>query len=62
MLLDVERKIHSRHRRHRVVRQAFRGKRCEPGFRYNSGTNTQWLSVEELRRLIKEHVDPSFEV
>jgi UDP-N-acetylglucosamine 4,6-dehydratase/5-epimerase len=37
---------------------AFGGKRCEPGFRYNSGTNTEWLSVEDLRRLIREHVDP----
>ncbi len=41
---------------------AFSGKRCEPGFRYNSGTNTEWLSVEELRALIRAHVDPSFEV
>ncbi len=32
------------------------------GFRYNSGENTEWLSVEEIRQLIKEHVDPAFEV
>ncbi len=32
------------------------------GFKYNSGTNTEWESVESLRSLIKEHVDPSFEV
>jgi len=31
-----------------------------PGFKYNSGTNTEWLSVPELRELIKEHVDPNF--
>ena len=30
------------------------------GFKYNSGTNTQWESVDELRVLIKEHVDPNF--
>lgn len=32
------------------------------GFKYNSGTNTEWETVESLRTLIKEHVDPSFEV
>jgi len=32
------------------------------GFSYNSGTNTQWLTVEQLRDLIKEHVDPDFVV
>ncbi|ELH0878899.1 UDP-N-acetylglucosamine 4,6-dehydratase (inverting) [Vibrio cholerae] len=32
------------------------------GFKYNSGTNTQWESVESLRELIKEHVDPNFTV
>jgi len=32
------------------------------GFAYNSGQNTEWESVEQLRVLIKEHVDPSFTV
>jgi UDP-N-acetylglucosamine 4,6-dehydratase (inverting) len=32
------------------------------GFKYNSGTNTEWLSVEQLRSLIREHVDPNFSV
>jgi len=32
------------------------------GFKYNSGTNTEWETVEGLRQLIKEHVDASFEV
>ena len=40
----------------------FGGKRCAPGFLYNSGTNTEWLGVEQLRNLICTHVDPSFEV
>lgn len=31
-----------------------------PGFQYNSGTNDEWLNVEEIRELIKKHVDPSF--
>lgn len=32
------------------------------GFKYNSGTNTEWETVESLRDLIKEHVDPNFTV
>ncbi len=31
-------------------------------FRYSSGRNTDWLSVDALRRLIVEHVDSSFKV
>ena len=34
----------------------------ENGFSYSSGQNSEWVSVEELRTLIKEHVDPTFEV
>lgn len=30
------------------------------GFVYNSGTNTEWETVDSLRTLIKEHVDPNF--
>jgi FlaA1/EpsC-like NDP-sugar epimerase len=32
------------------------------GFKYNSGTNTEWETVETLRTLIVEHVDPNFSV
>ena len=32
------------------------------GFKYNSGSNTQWESIDSLRRLIKKHVDPTFTV
>jgi UDP-N-acetylglucosamine 4,6-dehydratase (inverting) len=32
------------------------------GFKYNSGTNTEWETVESLRGLIVEHVDASFSV
>jgi UDP-N-acetylglucosamine 4,6-dehydratase/5-epimerase len=32
------------------------------GFTYNSAQNSQWVSVEEMRTLIKEHVDQNFEV
>lgn len=31
------------------------------GFAYNSGTNPEFLSVERLRALIREHVDPAFQ-
>jgi UDP-N-acetylglucosamine 4,6-dehydratase len=30
------------------------------GFNYNSGTNTEWLTVQDIRKLIKEQVDPNF--
>ena len=31
------------------------------GFAYNSGSNPEFLNVQQLRGLIREHVDPSFE-
>ncbi|MCG3110392.1 MAG: UDP-N-acetylglucosamine 4,6-dehydratase (inverting) [Candidatus Manganitrophus sp. SB1] len=40
----------------------FDGKLCPPGFRYQSGTNPEWLTVEQIRTLIRSHVDPSFAV
>jgi UDP-N-acetylglucosamine 4,6-dehydratase (inverting) len=42
--------------------RTFSGRMCEPGFRYSSGENQEWLTVDQLRRLIREHVDPAFEV
>ena len=39
----------------------FGGQLVSPGFCYNSGYNSEWLEVEELRRLIRLHVDPAFE-
>ena len=30
------------------------------GFAYSSGNNSEWESIESLRALIKEHVDPNF--
>jgi hypothetical protein len=29
-------------------------------FAYNSGTNPEFLSVDQIRALVREHVDPSF--
>ncbi len=40
----------------------FKAKKVTPGFQYNSGENEAWESVGDLRELIKEHVDPTFEV
>lgn len=31
------------------------------GFAYTSGNNEEWVGVEEIRELIKDHVDPTFE-
>ena len=39
----------------------YSAKPVTPGFRYSSGANEVWLSAEEIRALIKKHVDPGFE-
>lgn len=38
------------------------GSRVAAGFAYNSGTNDDFLSVDQLRQLIRENVDGSFSV
>ena len=38
----------------------FGAKKVVEGFNYNSGTNTEWETIESLRSLIKEHVDSNF--
>jgi hypothetical protein len=38
------------------------GRPIEPGYSYSSGTNENFLTVKELRQLIREHVDPNFNV
>ena len=35
-------------------------KKVPQGFQYNSGTNKNFLSIDELRELIKEHIDEKF--
>lgn len=40
----------------------FDAKKVPDGFSYNSGNNTEWETVESLRALIVEHVDPDFTV
>lgn len=42
--------------------EEFKAKKVTPGFEYNSGKNEDWETVENLRKLIKEHVDPTFKV
>lgn len=44
----------------REFMSAFGGKPCPDGFRYNSGTNSEWLTVEQIRALIREHIDENF--
>ncbi|MEA9413136.1 UDP-N-acetylglucosamine 4,6-dehydratase (inverting) [Flavobacterium sp. PL02] len=39
---------------------AFNAVKVSEGFNYNSGTNTEWETVDGLRELIKEHVDSNF--
>ena len=40
----------------------FNAVKVPQGFYYNSGNNTEWLSIEDIRCLIKQHVDVFFEV
>ncbi|WP_435352576.1 UDP-N-acetylglucosamine 4,6-dehydratase (inverting) [Emticicia sp. SJ17W-69] len=40
----------------------FNAQKVPIGFKYNSAENTEWETVESLRRLIKEHVDLDFVV
>ena len=40
----------------------FNGKKVELGFKYNSGTNSDWLSVTDLRKQIVKHVDAEFSI
>jgi UDP-N-acetylglucosamine 4,6-dehydratase len=39
----------------------FKAKLVSRGFCYSSGNNSEWLNVTDLRKLIKQHVDPNFE-
>ncbi|MGC9457320.1 MAG: UDP-N-acetylglucosamine 4,6-dehydratase (inverting) [Halothiobacillaceae bacterium] len=37
-------------------------KPVEDGYAYNSGTNPDFLDVDQLRQMIRQHVDPDFQV
>jgi UDP-N-acetylglucosamine 4,6-dehydratase (inverting) len=38
----------------------YKAKHVTPGFCYSSGENTDWLNAEQIRDLIKKHVDSGF--
>ena len=40
--------------------KAFNGKRVSTGFKYNSGTNDEWLDASQIRQLITTFIDPEF--
>lgn len=40
----------------------FNAKKVEEGFSYNSEENEEWETIDSLRKLIKEYVDPNFTV
>lgn len=40
----------------------FKPSKVPEGFSYNSGENTEWETIESLRNLIKQFVDPAFQV
>jgi UDP-N-acetylglucosamine 4,6-dehydratase len=39
---------------------SFHGSPCREDFSYVSGTNTDWLTVEQIRNLVRLHVDQTF--
>ena len=39
---------------------ANKAKLVQPGFSYNSGTNSEWLTVQQIRDMIIDHLDPNF--
>jgi len=43
-------------------KSAHNAKQVPEGFSYNSGDNEKWETVDSLRELISEHVDPTFKV
>ncbi|MDF2379954.1 UDP-N-acetylglucosamine 4,6-dehydratase (inverting) [Nostoc ellipsosporum NOK] len=38
----------------------FDAKKVTTGFNYTSGNNSEWLSVEQLQQLVKDHVEPYY--
>ena len=41
-------------------KKAFNGVDVPNGFSYNSGNNSEWETIEDLRELVRIHVDPNF--
>lgn len=42
--------------------KAFNACEVPVGFSYNSGDNTEWLTVDDLRNIVRQHVDPDFTI
>ncbi len=42
--------------------ERFKAVPVEPGFAYNSGSNPDFLTVDQLRQLIRQNIDPDFTV
>ena len=40
----------------------FKGVDVPDGFSYNSGNNTEWETVDSLRKLVIKHVDTNFKI
>ena len=40
----------------------FNAEPVKKGFQYNSGENKEWVSVEQMRNLIVEHIDENFSI
>jgi len=36
--------------------EQFNAKKVQPGFQYNSGTNEEWVSVDQMRDLLRQHL------
>lgn len=41
-------------------KKTFNARKVPEGFNYNSGQNSEWETVDSLRQLVQEHVDPNF--
>ncbi len=39
-----------------ALMKAYNGRMCRPGFKYNSGNNTDWLTVPQIRKLVADFV------
>lgn len=46
----------------KAILKKHKGKKTKIGFSYNSGNNTRWLTIDDIRTLIKKHVDPNFAI
>lgn len=43
-------------------KKSFQANKVPQGFSYNSGSNNQWLKIEEVRELVRDHVDRDFQI